>query len=100
MSSLLIVDFFYFQVVAQEIGGARQSATANVVVNIVDINDNPPVFEKEEYRHVSMDLHRVMFVFLRITIRENIAPGTKVVQVGGNSRKDKCSPFVVAFTVL
>ena len=81
------------QVVAQEVGGGRQSATAKVefyqfyvfiggidvtmtcmtmiritkvVVNLVDMNDNLPVFEKEEYR---------------VTIRENIAPGTKVVQV-------------------
>ena len=37
-----------------------------VVVNLVDMNDNLPVFDKEEYR---------------VTIRENIAPGTKVVQV-------------------
>ena len=36
------------------------------MVNLVDMNDNPPVFDKEEYR---------------VTIRENIAPGTKLVQV-------------------
>ena len=42
-----------------------------VVVNLVDMNDNLPVFDKEEYR---------------VTIRENIAPGTKVVQVRHNTR--------------
>ena len=35
-------------------------------MNLVDMNDNLPVFDKEEYR---------------VTIRENIAPGTKVLQV-------------------
>ena len=33
---------------------------------MVDMNDNQPLFDKEEYR---------------VTIRENIAPGTKIVQV-------------------
>ena len=37
-----------------------------MVVNVVDMNDNLPLFDKEEYR---------------VTIRENIAPGTKIVQV-------------------
>ena len=37
-----------------------------MVVNVVDMNDNQPLFDKEEYR---------------VTIRENIAPGTKIVQV-------------------
>ena len=45
---------------------AVDSSSKRVVVNLVDMNDNLPVFDKEEYR---------------VTIRENIAPGTKVVQV-------------------
>ena len=41
-------------------------------MNLVDMNDNLPVFDKEEYR---------------VTIRENIAPGTKVVQVSWHKTK-------------
>ena len=48
---------------------ADQVASADVVVNLLDRNDNAPVFSLAEYR---------------VAIRENVAPGTKILQVGGS----------------
>uniref|UniRef100_A0A336M400 CSON011767 protein n=1 Tax=Culicoides sonorensis TaxID=179676 RepID=A0A336M400_CULSO len=54
-------------ILAQELGPATNlSAIANVTVYINDKNDNPPVFDQNEYR---------------IEIPENITVGTRIVQV-------------------
>ena len=55
-----------FKIVATETGPSRQSTLADVIVNIIDVNDNSPVFDQDEYR---------------VSIRENIPPGTKIVKV-------------------
>ena len=38
------------QIVATETGPGRQSASADVIVNILDLNDNAPEFDRAEYR--------------------------------------------------
>ena len=38
------------QIVATETGPSRQSASADVIVNLLDLNDNAPVFDRAEYR--------------------------------------------------
>ena len=38
------------QIVAKETGPVKLSVSADVIVNVIDINDNIPVFSKEEYR--------------------------------------------------
>ena len=38
------------QIVARETGPNQLEASADVFVNVIDENDNIPVFSKEEYR--------------------------------------------------
>ncbi|KAL6048596.1 hypothetical protein STEG23_002281 [Scotinomys teguina] len=47
-------------------GDPPRSATAQIEISVKDINDNPPVFSKEEYR---------------IAVSENLPPGSSVLQV-------------------
>ena len=49
----------------------RLSALCAVVVSVLDINDNPPVFEHREYV---------------ATLAEDVAPGTQVLRVQASSR--------------
>ncbi|XP_075052740.1 protocadherin Fat 1 isoform X1 [Mixophyes fleayi] len=49
----------------------KLSSVANVVVSVLDINDNPPVFEHREYDS---------------TLSEDVAVGTEVLQVYATSR--------------
>ena len=49
----------------------RLSAQCAVVVSVLDINDNPPVFEHREYV---------------ATLAEDVAPGTQVLRVQASSR--------------
>lgn len=56
-----------FRIIAQELGPATNlSATTDVIVNIIDVNDNPPVFLQESYL---------------IALPENVTAGTRVVQI-------------------
>ncbi|XP_015606169.1 cadherin-86C [Cephus cinctus] len=56
-----------FKIVAQEVGPATNlSAAVPVTIFLRDVNDNPPLFEKEDYE---------------VTLSENVKAGTKVVQV-------------------
>ena len=59
-------QFLSLQIIATETGPGRQSTSADVIVNILDINDNPPVFSQQEYR---------------ISIREDVSPGSKILKV-------------------
>ena len=45
-----IKSWNFYQIIATETGPGRQSASADVIVNILDLNDNPPVFDRAEYR--------------------------------------------------
>ncbi|XP_052597965.1 protocadherin gamma-B6 isoform X11 [Peromyscus californicus insignis] len=47
-------------------GDPPRSATTQIEISVKDINDNPPVFSKEEYR---------------ISVSENLPPGSSVLQV-------------------
>ncbi|XP_028045888.2 cadherin-86C [Monomorium pharaonis] len=56
-----------FKIIAQEVGPATNlSASANVIIHIQDVNDNPPVFDEESYE---------------VTLSENVTAGTRVIQV-------------------
>ena len=45
--------FLSYQIIATETGPTRQSTSADVIVNVLDINDNHPVFSQPEYRSIS-----------------------------------------------
>ena len=50
----VIKNLLSFQIIATETGPSKQSTSADVIVNVLDINDNPPVFSQQEYRSVSI----------------------------------------------
>ncbi|KAM6940342.1 protocadherin Fat 1a isoform 2-T2 [Xenentodon cancila] len=56
---------------ATDQGSPRLSSTCEVVVSVLDINDNPPVFEHREYA---------------ATVSEEVAVGTQVLRVQAASR--------------
>lgn len=63
------------QILAQELGPATNlSSLVNVVTYINDLNDNPPVFEREMYI---------------AEIPENITAGRRVTQVGNTKRSNE-----------
>ncbi|XP_055601879.1 cadherin-86C isoform X2 [Uranotaenia lowii] len=60
-------EYVHFQIFAQELGPATNlSASVNVTVYLTDVNDNPPVFEQNDYI---------------VDLPENMTAGTRVVQV-------------------
>lgn len=56
---------------ASDQGSPRLAALCQVVVSVLDINDNPPVFEHREYA---------------ATVSEDVAPGTQLLRVQAASR--------------
>ena len=62
---------FQFTIMAREIGTAEQySSTATVTVNVLDSNDNIPVFNPD---------------FYEVHLKENASEGTHVLKVNRNS---------------
>ncbi|XP_065090430.1 cadherin-86C isoform X3 [Ochlerotatus camptorhynchus] len=60
-------EYVHFQILAQELGPATNlSASVNVTVYLSDVNDNPPMFEQNDYI---------------VDLPENMTAGTRVVQV-------------------
>ena len=56
---------------ATDQGSPRLSSVCQVVISVLDINDNPPVFEHREYT---------------ATVSEDVAAGTQVLRVQAASR--------------
>ncbi|KAM7140566.1 protocadherin gamma-B6 isoform 14-T14 [Molossus nigricans] len=54
-------------------GDPPRSATVRIEIFVKDINDNPPVFSKEEYR---------------VTVSENLPPGSSVLQVTATDKDE------------
>ena len=52
--------------VASDRGDSANSATSTVIVNVVDANDNPPVFAQKRYR---------------ASVNEGSIPGTSVISL-------------------
>ena len=62
----LIIHVFLLQVIATELGVSKLSASADVIVNLLDINDNRPDFSQSSYE---------------INIPENQLAGVQIGQV-------------------
>ena len=58
--------YFLLQVIATELGVSQLSASADVIVNLLDINDNRPDFSQSSYE---------------INIPENQLAGVQIGQV-------------------
>ena len=65
-SACLIIHVFLLQVIATELGVSKLSASADVIVNLLDINDNRPDFSQSSYE---------------INIPENQLAGVQIGQV-------------------
>ena len=64
--AFLIIHVFLLQVIATELGVSKLSASADVIVNLLDINDNRPDFSQSSYE---------------INIPENQLAGVQIGQV-------------------
>ena len=62
----LIIHVFLLQVIATELGVSKLSASADVIVNLLDLNDNRPDFSQSSYE---------------INIPENQLAGVQIGQV-------------------
>ena len=77
-------DLFYkFTVIAVDGGSPSQSSTASILLNISDINDNPPVFEVPEFQFFVM---------------ENMDPNTNIGSVSATD-KDEGKNSDIVFTL-
>lgn len=63
----MISTFFFYKIIAQEVGPATNLSTSvPVTIFLRDVNDNPPEFQEKKYE---------------ITVSENITAGSRVLQV-------------------
>lgn len=58
-------------IVAQDRGHPRQSAQITITINIADVNDNPPVFERSVYK---------------ANVTENLSSKTPIVTIHATDR--------------
>lgn len=84
LHTYVLKHFFLVQVVARQVSGTGQaSSTAEVRINLVDKNDNPPVFTQQVYQ---------------IDVFENITAGTPIISVSQRvwlvKRKPKENSFL------
>ena len=61
-----IMDFYTVKVIARDGGNPVREGELKVDVNVIDSNDNSPIFEKD---------------FYNVTIEESIAPGTVILKL-------------------
>lgn len=66
-----VQSVYELKALASDRGSPRHSSLCEVVVSVLDINDNPPVFEHREYT---------------ASLSEDVAVGTQVVRVQAASR--------------
>ena len=61
-----IMDFYSVKIIARDGGNPVKEGTLKIDVNVIDSNDNTPLFEKD---------------FYNVTIEESIAPGTVILKL-------------------
>ena len=54
----------HFQIIATETGPNKQSASADVIVNVLDLNDNVPIFDQDEYKYDSLQISQKLTFLL------------------------------------
>ena len=67
------MDFYSLTVVAKDGGDPIKEGVLNIKVNIVDANDNSPIFEKDYYN---------------VTVKESINPGTVILELSASDADD------------
>ena len=65
-----VLSILQFQIVCREPGLDGLSSSALVTVNLVDANDNPPVFEKSKYSAVVHENEANGKVILKVSLTE------------------------------
>lgn len=64
-----INDFYSFRVIARDGGDPVSEGILDVYVNVIDANDNSPVFEKDYYN---------------VTVKESATPGTVILKLSAS----------------
>ncbi|XP_069123032.1 cadherin-23-like isoform X3 [Argopecten irradians] len=81
-----------FQIVAKEVDTVeKRSSTADITVHIMDMNDNPPVFDQAVYSASVMENIQLGFTVMKITATDldsGIAGNVTYSLRGGNGRFD------------
>ncbi|XP_032741814.1 protocadherin gamma-A12 isoform X6 [Rattus rattus] len=65
---------------ASDAGNPVRSGTARILVTVLDVNDNAPVFARSEYR---------------VSVRENVAVGTQLLLVNATDRDEGSNAEVI-----
>ena len=68
-----MIDFYAMAVVAKDGGDPVREGVLNIEVNIIDANDNSPIFEKDYYN---------------VTVKESISPGTVILRLSASDADD------------
>ena len=56
----------FIRIQAADLGTPMMSSTAHLVVLVLDVNDNPPIFERTQYSETISELARVGTSVLRV----------------------------------
>ncbi|XP_054840750.1 protocadherin Fat 4-like [Eublepharis macularius] len=73
-------DSFHIIVMAVDGGKPAQTGTAKILINVIDANDNPPVFPQEMYK---------------VSIKENAPKGSSVIQVKATDRDEGSNAQII-----
>lgn len=68
-SNAEISNRYEFIVIATDLGTPRRSSEAKVIVNIIDANNNAPIFEKSSYHSAVPENSRIGESIIMVTAR-------------------------------
>ncbi|KAL5011815.1 hypothetical protein ScPMuIL_010366 [Solemya velum] len=74
-SNAEISNRYEFIVIATDLGTPRRSSEAKVIVNIIDANNNAPIFEKSSYHSAVPENSRIGESIIMVTARDELDHG-------------------------